>query len=109
MSQEITFLAFGSRGDTQPYVAVGEALKARGHRVRVATGRCYGSLVREAGLEHLPIDVDIAGALATSHGQQWLGAERNPLRLARRLRRLLAHESGAYWTFLVHTGERTLV
>ncbi|MBB5100980.1 glycosyltransferase [Streptomyces spectabilis] len=90
MSQEITFLAFGSRGDTQPYVAVGEALKARGHRVRIATGRCYGSLVREAGLEHLPIDVDIAGALATSHGQQWLGAERNPLRLARRLRPLIA-------------------
>ncbi|MFI6346958.1 anthranilate synthase family protein [Streptomyces sp. NPDC050560] len=25
------------------------------------------------------------------------------------LRRLLAHERGAYWTFLVHTGERTLV
>ncbi|MFE5326375.1 anthranilate synthase family protein [Embleya sp. NPDC056575] len=32
-----------------------------------------------------------------------------PATAAAFLRRLLAHESGAYWTFLVHTGTRTLV
>ncbi|MFB7673757.1 anthranilate synthase family protein [Kitasatospora purpeofusca] len=32
-----------------------------------------------------------------------------PLSAPALFRRLLEHESGAYWTFLVHTGERTLV
>ncbi len=32
-----------------------------------------------------------------------------PLSAPALFRRLLEHETGAYWTFLVHTGERTLV
>ncbi|MEV8021869.1 glycosyltransferase [Streptomyces sp. NPDC086554] len=90
MSHQITFLAFGSRGDTQPYLPVGQALEKRGHHVRIATGRIYADLVHDAGLEHIPIDLDVSQVLSSSDGQQWLGAERNPLRLAKRLRPLTA-------------------
>ncbi|MER6384260.1 glycosyltransferase [Streptomyces sp. NPDC001250] len=90
MSYRIIFLALGSRGDTQPYLAVGRVLKARGHRVSIATGQCYAELVRQSGLDHIPIDVDVEQVLKSEDGQQWLGAERNPLRLARRLEPLAA-------------------
>ena len=33
----LTLLTIGSRGDVQPYVALGVGLKAAGHTVRLAT------------------------------------------------------------------------
>ena len=33
----ITILAIGSRGDVQPYAALGMGLQAAGHQVRIAT------------------------------------------------------------------------
>ena len=35
---------FGSRGDVQPYVALGKALKAKGHTVMVCTGSRFETL-----------------------------------------------------------------
>ncbi len=51
----ITILAAGSRGDTQPYLALGAALKRAGHPVRIATFAIYEDLVRGAGLELFPL------------------------------------------------------
>ncbi|MBG0826409.1 glycosyltransferase family 1 protein [Planomonospora sp. ID67723] len=44
----VAILAFGSRGDTQPCVALGAGLAARGHRVTVVAAGRYGGLVEEA-------------------------------------------------------------
>ncbi|KAL9031709.1 MAG: hypothetical protein Q9180_006783, partial [Flavoplaca navasiana] len=42
----------GSRGDVQPFVALGRTLKERyGHRVRLATHRTFKSFVEDNGLE----------------------------------------------------------
>ncbi|KIZ16199.1 glycosyltransferase [Streptomyces natalensis] len=91
MTFTLTFLALGTRGDAQPYTAVGRVLRERGHRVRIATEQRYRGLVEEAGLEHLPIDVDAFNALALGpDGRRLLESGRNPLRLARRARPLAA-------------------
>ncbi len=47
----ITILTIGSRGDVQPYVALGVGLKAAGHRVCLATEQDYQSFVTGSGLE----------------------------------------------------------
>lgn len=47
----ITILTIGSRGDLQPYVALGKGLKAAGHQVCLATEADYQSFVLEHGLE----------------------------------------------------------
>lgn len=47
----LTVLALGSRGDVQPLVTLGRALKASGHRVRVATFEAFRPLITKAGLE----------------------------------------------------------
>jgi len=56
----ITILTAGSRGDTQPYLALGVALKIAGHTVRVATFGNYETFVRGVGLEFYRIKGDIS-------------------------------------------------
>jgi UDP:flavonoid glycosyltransferase YjiC (YdhE family) len=41
----------GSAGDVHPYVGLGRALRARGHRVTVLAAEPFGDLVERAGLE----------------------------------------------------------
>lgn len=47
----IAMVAIGSRGDVQPFLALGAGLRARGHEVRLATHGDFRALTREAGLE----------------------------------------------------------
>lgn len=46
---------FGSRGDVQPYVALGKAFKAKGHTVMVCTSTRFESFVVENDLVFAPI------------------------------------------------------
>jgi sterol 3beta-glucosyltransferase len=50
-SMQITFIASGSRGDVQPYVALGTGFKTAGHAVRVVAPQDYQNLVTSHGLE----------------------------------------------------------
>ena len=56
----ITVLAYGSRGDVQPYVALGAALQRAGHRVRLAAPGLFRALVEERGIEFCPLPGDPA-------------------------------------------------
>ncbi len=47
----LTIPTTGSRGDVQPYVALGLGLQAAGHRVRLATHADFESFVRGYGLD----------------------------------------------------------
>gem|GEM_PF-3923135 len=53
---KVVLLALGSRGDVQPMVALGKALKAVGKPVTVVALREFAPLVEEAGLLFTPID-----------------------------------------------------
>jgi hypothetical protein len=54
----IAIQVVGSRGDVQPFIALGNELKRYGHRVRLATHDMFESFVRESGLEFYPIGGD---------------------------------------------------
>ncbi|KAM0559386.1 hypothetical protein ACHAPJ_004411 [Fusarium lateritium] len=55
----------GSRGDVQPFVALGKVLKETyGHRVRIATHPTFRSFVEENGLEFFSIGGDPAELMA---------------------------------------------
>lgn len=62
----ITLLTSGSRGDVQPYIALGLALKRAGADVRLATFENYGPLVQAHGLDFFPIPGDISRILASA-------------------------------------------
>jgi UDP:flavonoid glycosyltransferase YjiC (YdhE family) len=51
----IAIVASGSRGDVQPYIALGKGLKEAGHVVRLVTHQDFDLLVNSSGLEFWPI------------------------------------------------------
>lgn len=55
----------GSRGDVQPFIALGKVLKdTYGHRVRLATHPCFERFVQENGLEFFNIGGDPSQLMA---------------------------------------------
>eukprot|EP01103_Thecamoeba_quadrilineata_P012888 TRINITY_DN3439_c0_g1_i1.p1 TRINITY_DN3439_c0_g1~~TRINITY_DN3439_c0_g1_i1.p1 ORF type:complete len:507 (-),score=48.58 TRINITY_DN3439_c0_g1_i1:82-1602(-) len=55
---KITILTVGSRGDVQPFIALGLALKDKGHAVRLATHKCYQTLVSDYQLDFFELPGD---------------------------------------------------
>lgn len=51
----IVMQVVGSRGDIQPFIALGKSLKEYGHRVRLATHLTFRNSVKENGLEFFDI------------------------------------------------------
>ncbi|MFN8442182.1 MAG: glycosyltransferase [Caldilineaceae bacterium] len=52
---KIAILAFGTRGDVQPYIALAQGLKAAGHTVRMVTHQNYEALVTSYHLDFSPV------------------------------------------------------
>src|SRR5829696_1220371 len=50
----IAIIALGTRGDVQPYIALGSGLRAAGHDIRLVTHQNFEELVRSHGLEFWP-------------------------------------------------------
>ncbi|KAG6404699.1 hypothetical protein SASPL_136952 [Salvia splendens] len=55
---QIVMLIVGTRGDVQPFVAIGKRLQADGHRVRLATHSNFKDFVLTSGLEFYPLGGD---------------------------------------------------
>lgn len=54
----------GSRGDVQPFIALGNALQSHGHRVRIATHGAFKDFVKDSFLDFFPIGGDPAKLMA---------------------------------------------
>jgi sterol 3beta-glucosyltransferase len=76
----ITILTTGSRGDTQPYLALGLALKNAGHSVRIAAFENYKEFVESFGFEFHPIRGDVSKAALSENARGARTAD-NPLKL----------------------------
>jgi UDP:flavonoid glycosyltransferase YjiC (YdhE family) len=66
ISLNIVIQVVGSRGDVQPFVALGAELQRSGHRVRIATHDVFQEFVTSSGLEFYPIGGDPAELMAVS-------------------------------------------
>ncbi|KAJ6029290.1 CAZyme family GT1 [Penicillium canescens] len=64
MHLNLVIQVIGSRGDIQPFVALGRELKAHGHRVRLATHLAFRQFVLDSGLEFFNIGGDPAELMA---------------------------------------------
>jgi sterol 3beta-glucosyltransferase len=80
----ITITTGGSRGEVQPYVAFGLGLEAAGHEVRISAPAAYQQFVHDRGLGFHPISGDPHHLVS-----DLLEAGNNPVRFARRFRRVL--------------------
>ncbi|KAF8721986.1 Glycosyltransferase family 1 protein, partial [Rhizoctonia solani] len=57
-SMNINIMVVGSRGEVQPYVALGQQLQEYGHIVRISTHEMFRPLVKHAGLRFFSIGGD---------------------------------------------------
>lgn len=68
---QIVMLIVGTRGDVQPFTAIGKRLQDFGHRVRLATHANFKEFVLAAGLEFYPLGGDpkiLAGYMVKNKG-----------------------------------------
>lgn len=75
----IDILAIGSRGDVQPYVALGVGLRAAGYRVRLITLGGFEDFVRSHNLDHLVIADSPQQIANTQEGREWVKQRSSPL------------------------------
>lgn len=59
----ITIPTVGTRGDVQPYLALGRGLQAAGYSVQVATDASFDELVTAESLDFEPVAADPRKAL----------------------------------------------
>ena len=77
---KITILATGSRGDIQPYVALGMELRRHGFLVQLATFQNYETFITSHGLEFFPVRGDVSLVAASIGGDKAMQAD-NPLKV----------------------------
>jgi sterol 3beta-glucosyltransferase len=69
---KILLLTFGSRGDVQPYVALGQELRVAGHSVGLCTSQHFAGFVSNHGLAYLPMNNGFVELLASLEGRAGL-------------------------------------
>lgn len=83
----ITIFTIGSRGDVQPYVALGMGLQRAGHAVTIATHAPFAGFVAQHGLGFRPVTGNPREVLESEQGQRWLRS-RNAVTFLREFRRI---------------------
>jgi sterol 3beta-glucosyltransferase len=81
----IAIMTVGSRGDVQPFVALGRGLARAGHDVTLATHARWERLARENGLRHAVLEGGFHRIQETEAGQAWMRAGSRPLAFLRTL------------------------
>jgi sterol 3beta-glucosyltransferase len=83
----IALLTFGTRGDIQPFVAIGHALKERGHDVAFVASKDQVPAAAKVGLETFAMPLDAKQIMESEEGQHLL-RNGHLLRFALLLKRL---------------------
>ena len=74
----LTILTIGSRGDVQPFIALGLGFKQTGYQVRLVTTSNFQNLVTDYGLDFSPLGGDIQSLITQESGQKLLDSGGNP-------------------------------
>jgi UDP:flavonoid glycosyltransferase YjiC (YdhE family) len=67
---KIAIVASGTRGDVQPYVALGKGLRDAGHEVRLLSTVDFEAMTRSAELEFIPTGTSIEQMLQNPEWRQ---------------------------------------
>jgi sterol 3beta-glucosyltransferase len=79
MTRTITLLTSGTRGDVQPYLALGLGLRDAGYHIRIATHDAFVPMVERVGLEHVRLSENPSDLFAKPGGEHALRFDGNPI------------------------------
>lgn len=85
----ITLLTLGTRGDVQPYMALGLGLKHTGHTVTLGTSSDFQDVVEGCGLIFAPFRLSIRQLLQEPDTRGAFVSKRAAFRLARKARPMM--------------------
>ncbi len=66
----IGIITIGTRGDIEPFIALGKGLKKRGHHVRIAAFNIFKDYIESNGFEYSPLAGDAVETMRLLIGQQ---------------------------------------
>lgn len=81
----VLILTMGTRGDVQPYVALGAGFRSAGHNVTVATLEAFAPFVAEAGLAFRPLRGEFLELMQTPSGKAAMAGKGGYLALLRQV------------------------
>jgi sterol 3beta-glucosyltransferase len=70
---KILIVTIGTRGDVQPYIALGRELMASGHEITICTCAHFEPFVREYGLGYAYVNNDFIDFMHSPEGKIILG------------------------------------
>ena len=105
----VLILTFGSRGDVQPFVALGAVLAQRGHEVTVCTGQGFDELITSRGLRSNPLSIDIRDVLDAPEVQAAMKSFRGWIRAFRANRSLMQRQMDDMWAVVQQESPNMIV
>lgn len=93
----IVILTVGSRGDVQPYVALGVGLQQAGYEVTLATDTSFEQFVQEFGLNFAPVRAAFLQLIQSVEGRAAI-AGKNRFRLMQKVMPMLRQIMDDAWT-----------
>ena len=81
----IMIVSLGTRGDVQPYIALGIGLQQAGHTVKLVTHENFRDMIGSYGLGYAPINTDAHALLSGEGGLRTMDVATNPIKLLGRL------------------------
>jgi len=93
----ILILTVGTRGDVQPYVALGRGLQAAGHGVLVVTLAQFGDFVTSHGLEFAALPAEFLEILQTGAGKAAVAGKGNAFKLMKMVQPMQRRLLDAAW------------
>ena len=70
---KIILISIGTRGDMEPFLAIGEILKEKGHRVICAFPEQFGNLAQDSNLEFASLETEYIEMLESDVGKAAMG------------------------------------
>jgi sterol 3beta-glucosyltransferase len=93
----ILILTIGSRGDVQPYVALGQGLQQAGHTVTLCTAPLFQEMVTAYGLTFAPMDDEMIRLTDSAEGRQMVEGGGNPLKAINLVKPMIRRMVGDAW------------
>jgi sterol 3beta-glucosyltransferase len=101
---KIAITTLGSRGDLQPYIALGLGLKKVGYDVLIISAKNEEDFVRNYGLNFYALDVDIQQLMEGNSDVQEMAKGNNPIKFivshlkgSKNLKKLMVKTQGEIW------------
>ena len=69
---KILIITYGTRGDVQPYIAIGQELQESGHQVTLGTSERFRDCVEEQGLKYGQLSDELLAIIDTDQGRDLL-------------------------------------